>query len=403
MDEASITETSSMSRPLQGVRTIVLGDLPAGTIAGSLLSDLGAEVIHLSAPHGDTPLTRRPPVVNGVSLAWQIIARSSKSATFDVDDVASAQLLGELLEHVDVVIESFGPGGLEAHGIDPTAFPASVVLVRISPYGQDGPYSAYPGDDLTSLAFSGLAHLTGHRGGAPVPLATPIADYLCAVACSQAAVTSLVGRVATGRGDVIDASLYGAALRITEWAIPAADRLGTNRTREGNFPRNAAPLGVYPSKDGEYVAIVGGTDANFQRLVDAMQDPVISDPRFETPSQRSQQADELNAMVRAWAASLTIEELESRCLASGVPFGRVYTARDLATDPHFIDRGDLTSVESTLLGPIVQPSPYPLFVGSPTPPPVAPSALGADNEYVWCELTGRSVEEFRADESRGRI
>jgi formyl-CoA transferase len=392
-----------MSRPLKGVRAIVLGELPAGTIAGSFLSDLGAEVIRVSSPGGNDTLTHRPPVINDASLAWSIIARSSKSATCDLDDEAGAQLLRRLLEHVDVVIESFGPEGLEGYGLDPAAFPASVVLVRVSAYGQDGPYSKYRADDLTSLAFSGLAHLTGHRGGAPVPLATAIADYLCAVACSQAAISALVGRVESGHGDVIDASLYGAALRITEWAIPAADRLGTNRTREGNFPRNAAPLGVYSSKDDQYVAIVGGTDANFQRLVDAMQDPVISEPRFETPSQRSQQADELNALVRAWAATLTIEELETKCLASGVPFGRVYTARDLSTDPHFIERGDLTTVENPSVGPVIQPSPYPLFVGSTTPPPLAPSASGEDNEYVWCELTGLTADELHANESSGRI
>jgi formyl-CoA transferase len=392
-----------MFGPLRGVRAIVLGELPAGTITGSLLSDLGAEVIHVSSPRVNHPLTHRPPVVNGESLAWQIIARSSKSATCDLDDEAGARLLRELLEHVDVVIESFGPGELEGHGLHPATFPTSVVLVRISSYGQDGPYSTYPGDDLTSLAFSGLAHLTGHRGGDPVPLATAIADYLCAVACSQATISSLVGRAGTGRGDVIDASLYGAALRITEWAIPAADRLGTNRTREGNFPRNAAPLGVYSSKDDQFVAIVGGTDANFQRLVDAMQSPEISDPRFATPSQRSQQADELNAMVAAWAATLTIEELETRCLASGVPFGRVYTARDVSTDPHFIERGDLMSVESPSMGPVVQPSPYPLFFGSPLPTPVAPSVLGEDNDYVWHELVGRSAEEMASDKLNGRI
>ena len=397
MIDTGSTDATSISQPLHGVRAIVLGGLPAGTIAGSLLSDLGAEVIHVSSPRGGDPL------VNNESLAWQIIARSSKSATCNLDDEAGVHLLRELLEHVDVVIESFGPGGLEGYGLETASFPASVVLVRISAYGQDGPYSAYSGDDLTSLAFSGLAHLTGHRGGAPVPLATAIADYLCAVACSQATISSLVGRVATGRGDVIDASLYGAALRITEWAVPAADRLGTDRTREGNFPRNAAPLGVYSSKDDQYVAIVGGTDANFQRLVDAMQDPAISDPRFKTPSQRSQQADELNAMVRAWAAALTIEELETKCLASGVPFGRVYTARDLSTDPHFVQRGDLTSVENRSTGPVIQPSPYPLFVGSPTPPPLAPSALGADNEYVWVDVAGRTSEELAADTSRGRI
>jgi hypothetical protein len=168
-----------MFGPLRGVRAIVLGELPAGTITGSLLSDLGAEVIHVSSPRVNHPLTHRPPVVNGESLAWQIIARSSKSATCDLDDEAGARLLRELLEHVDVVIESFGPGELEGHGLHPATFPTSVVLVRISSYGQDGPYSTYPGDDLTSLAFSGLAHLTGHRGGDPVPLATAIADYLC--------------------------------------------------------------------------------------------------------------------------------------------------------------------------------------------------------------------------------
>jgi crotonobetainyl-CoA:carnitine CoA-transferase CaiB-like acyl-CoA transferase len=401
-DTKAATNSSPTSQPLEGVRAVVLGDLPAGTIAGSLLSDLGAEVIRVSSSKALNPLASRPPVINDASLAWSIIARSSKSATCNFDDEGAVQLLRQLLVHVDVVIESFGPGGLEGYGLEPSDLATSVVLVRISAYGQDGPYRDYPGDDLTALAFSGVAHLTGHRGGVPVPLGAAVADHFCAVASTQAAIAALVGRHDSGNGDIIDAPLYGAALRITEWAIPAADRLGLNRTREGNFPRNSAPLGVYASKDGQFVAIVGGTDANFRRLVDAMEGTSIGDPRFETPKQRSELADEVNDLVRAWTATLSIEEIEARCFASGVPFGRVYTASDLSTDPHFLERGDLTTIDDPAVGAVVQPSPYPRYKGAKVVSPVAPSALGADNRYVWCDVAGLSHDDLNERvESRG--
>jgi formyl-CoA transferase len=401
IDTHASGDASLTSRPLEGVRAVVLGDLPAGTIAGSLLSDLGAEVIRVSSPTESNPLTARPPVVGEASLAWSIIARSSKNATCNFKDPDSVHFLRQLLLHVDIVIESFGPRVLEGHGFDPSDLAASAVVVRISAYGQDGPYRDYPGDDLTALAFSGVAHLTGHRGGVPVALAAAVADHFCAVASTQAAIAALIGRHDSGRGEIIDAPLYGAALRITEWAIPAADRLGIMRTREGNFPSNSAPLGVYASSDDQFVAIVGGSDANFRRLVDAMGGTSIDDPRFATPKQRSELADEVNDLVRSWTASLSIEEIEARCFASGVPFGRVYTASDLSSDPHFLARGDLATVNDPVVGDVVQPSQYPRFVGATIVPPVAPSALGADNEYVWCEIAGLSSDDLQQIQSGG--
>jgi crotonobetainyl-CoA:carnitine CoA-transferase CaiB-like acyl-CoA transferase len=401
--DADLNSTASAAIPLQGVRVIILGSAAASVIAGSILGDLGAEVIRLTPPGADEPLTSRPPLVDDASLSWSIIARSTKSATCALDDVTGLTLFRQLLDHVDVVIESFGPGGLERFGLDPPSFPRSIVLVRISSYGQDGPYSRYPSDDLTALAFSGVSHLTGHRGGSPVPLATSIADHLCAVSVTQAAISALIGRHRTGHGDIIDAPLYGAALRITEWAIPAAHRLGRDRTREGNFPRNAAPLGVYSSNDDQFVAIIGGADANFRRLADAMQDPVISGPRFETPAQRSEQADELNALVSAWAATQSIEEIEAKCLASGVPFGRVYSAADVLADPHFNERRDLVTVNDPAAGAGTQTAPDPQFEGGAVLPPTSPSVLGDDNEYVWCELVGLSLDEFTTHTSTGII
>lgn len=395
-------DLSESTLALSNLKVAVLGYEPAGLLAGSFLGDLGAQVVRVDLVGRDDPLRSRLPMNRESSLSWPIIARSVKSATCNIDDPEGAILLRRLIENFDVVIESLGPEGLERLFQNGLEFPQSLVLVRVSGYGQTGPYRFFPSDDLTASAFSGLAYLTGHRDGPPMAPGTAIADNLCAVFAVQSAIAALYGRLDTGYGDVIDATLYGGALRITEWAIPVADRLGINREREGNFPRPAAPYGVFSSKDGQYVAICVGRNDHFRRVTESVDDSGV-DPKDITPSLRAKVSDKLNDKLGAWAGNRTIDEIEVICLNEGVPFGRVYSAREIVSDPHFSFRGDLMMFEDSKHGPIVQSAPYPRHRDSTPRIFTTPSDAGADNQFVWGDLVGLSDEELQFCRANGRI
>jgi succinyl-CoA--D-citramalate CoA-transferase len=388
--------------PLEGIRVVLLGDAPAGLIASSFLSDLGAEIIRVDLLGRDDPLRSRLPHFQGTSLSWMIMARSAKSVTCNLDDPEGAQLLQRLIEKCDIVIESFGPGIFEEYFGGLISSPSPLVLLRISAYGQTGPYKHFPSDDLTASAFAGLAHLTGHRDGPPLPMGTAMADHLCAVFAAQSGISALYRRLETGLGDIIDVPIYGGVLRITEWAIPAAHRLGLNREREGNSPRPAAPYGVFESEDHEFVAICVSNDDRFRRVTESEDDSGI-DPAEMTPVQRAEISDELNAKLGRWAAQRSIDEIEAICLETGIPVGRVYSAREIISDSHVKYRGDLVSYDDDGIGPITQSGPYPKFQNSAQRAPTPPSDVGQDNIDIWCDLVGLSHEALELHTESGRI
>ena len=215
-----------------------------------------------------------------------------------------------------------------------------------------------------------------------------ISDYLTGVFSAQAATAALYARDARGgSGAVIDAALYGSVLRILEWTLPAYERLGTVRSREGNRLANSAPLDNYPSADGKYVCIVAGSDANFSRLCAAMERPdLVTDPRFAKLSDRAARADEINSIVAEWSSARSAVEVEAACVAHDVPVATAYTAADVFADPHMAARGDLVAVDDPVAGPLRQQAPYPRFVGTEPPVPVGAPRLGEHTDAVLAEL-----------------
>jgi crotonobetainyl-CoA:carnitine CoA-transferase CaiB-like acyl-CoA transferase len=301
-----------------------------------------------------------------------------------------------------VVCENFRPGTMEEWGLGPDALDPGLVYVRISVFGQDGPYSARPGLDRMGIAYGGLLHLTGERDRPPVRPGVTISDYLTGVFAAMAAVAGLYGRDAggggggSGRGAVIDAPLYAAVLRVLEWTLAGYDQLGTVRSREGNRLPHSAPLDNYPTADGAYVCIVAGSDANFARLCRAMGRPELpTDERFSTLARRSANGDEINDMVAEWTRGQTAEAIEAACIAHDVPVGTAYSAADIFVDPHMAARGDLISIEDPVLGPVRQQAPFPRFVGQTPPVPSGAPLLGADNHEVWCDLVGLAPDELQ--------
>ncbi len=205
-------------------------------------------------------------------------------------------------------------------------------------------------------------------------------------------------------GAVIDASLYGSVLRILEWTIAAYDRLGTVRHREGNELANSAPLGNYPTADGRFVCIVAGSDANFARLCKAMERPDMqTDPRFATLADRAAHGDIVNGIVRSWTAELSARDVEEACITHDVPVATAYSAREIASDPHFAERGDLISIEDPVIGPVLQQAPFPRIVGEQQPVPTGAPELGKHNHEVWCDLVGLSSDELTGLVEKGVV
>ena len=400
-----------MSGPLAGLRVLDLGTRIAAPFCAGLLGEQGADVIKIEQPGtGDFmreigPFVPDPaqPDGDGYSLFWAVEGRGRRSVTLDLRSPDGQALLRRLAATADVLVENFRPGTLERWNIAPGDLPDRLVTVRISSFGQDGPNSPRPGLDRVGIGFGGLLHLTGYPDRPPVRVGVTISDYLTGVFAAHAATAALYARDARGgSGAVIDAALYGAALRILEWTLPAYDRLGVVRSREGNRLANSAPLDNYPTADGKYVCIVAGSDANFARLCKAMDRlDLVDDPRFARLVDRAERGDEINGVVADWTASLPANEIETRCIAADVPVATAYTAADIFADPHVAARGDLVTVDDPVVGPLRQQAPFPRVVGAPNPAPSGAPRLGAHTREVLAELLDLSDADLDDLAARG--
>jgi len=390
---------------LDGLRVLDLGTRIAAPFCAGLLGEQGAEVIKIEQPRGGDFMREIGPFVDGYSLFWAVEGRGRKSVTLDLRTPEGQDVFRRLAETADVVVENFRPGTLEQWNIGPDRLPERLVTIRISMFGQDGPYTARPGLDRVGIGYGGLLNLTGYPDRPPVRVGVTISDYLTGVFAAQAAVAALYARDARDAGGaVIDAALYGSVLRILEWTLPAYDRLGIVRNREGNRLANSAPLDNYPTRDGKYVCIVAGSDANFGRLCKAMDRPdLLDDPRFAKLADRATHGDTINQIVADWTATLDARAVEDRCVAHDVPVATAYTAADIFADPHFDARHDLVTVDDPVIGPLRQQAPYPRRVGeTPTAPSGAPR-LGEHTEEVLSALLHLSTAEIDALRAKGAV
>ncbi len=410
-----------MPGPLDGLRVIDVGTRIGAPFCAGLLGEWGAEVVKVEQPGTGDFMRTIGPFADGYSLFWAVEGRGRKSATCDLRTAEGQDLFRRLAATADVVCENFRPGTLEDWGLAPAALAPHLVVVRISAFGQDGPYAKRPGLDRLGVAYGGLLHLTGEADRPPVRPGVTVADYLTGVFSAEAALAALYRRDATprrrrerdpgpstatthGLGAVIDASLYGSVLRILEWTVAAYDRLGTVRRREGNRLANSAPLDNYPTADGRFVCVVAGSDANFGRLCTAMGRPDLrTDPRFTTLADRARHSDVINDIVAEWTRTLSASGVEEACVRFDVPVATAYTAVEIAADPHFAARHDLVTVEDPVLGSVRQQAPYPRLVGETGAVPAGAPTLGADNDEVWCDMVGLAPDELDALRARAII
>jgi succinyl-CoA---D-citramalate CoA-transferase len=391
--------------PLEGVRVLDLGTRIAAPFCAGLLGEQGAEVIKIEQPRGGDFMREIGPFVDGYSLFWAVEGRGRKSVTLDLRTDEGQDLFRRLAARADVVVENFRPGTLEQWNIGPDRLSTDLVTVRISMFGQDGPYSARPGLDRVGIGYGGLLNLTGYPDRPPVRVGVTISDYLTGVFAAHAAVAALYGRDARGsRGAVIDAALYGSVLRILEWTLPAYDRMGIVRNREGNRLANSAPLDNYPTRDGKYVCIVAGSDANFGRLCKAMDRlDLLDDPRFGRLADRAEHGDLINGIVAEWTATLDARAIEERCVAHDVPVATAYTAADIFADPHFDARRDLVTVDDPVAGPLRQQAPFPRRVGEIPDAPTGAPRLGEHTDEVLSELLGLPASDVDALRAKGVV
>jgi len=399
------------SGPLEGVRVLDLGTRIAAPFCAGLLGEMGAEVVKIEQPGRGDFMREIGPFMetdrgDSYSLFWAVEGRGRKSITLDLRRDEGQDLFRRLAATADVVVENFRPGTLEQWHIGPADLDPKLVVVRISAFGQDGPYAPRPGLDRMGIGYGGLLQLTGYPDRPPVRVGVTISDYLTGVFSAHAAVASLYARDArrSGQGAVIDAALYGAPLRILEWTIAAYDQLGVVRGREGNRLANSAPLDNYPTADGKYVCIVAGSDANFARLCKAMDRPdLLDDPRFTKLADRATHGDEINGIVTEWTRARTAADIERACVDCDVPVATAYTPADMFADPHFGARGDLVEVDDPVAGAMRQQAPFPRFTGEPPAAPCGAPRLGADTRRVLGDELGLSPGELDALAADGVI
>lgn len=387
--------------PLHGIRVLELGSFIAGPYCGQLLADYGAEVLKVEPPQGGDAMRRWGVVLHrGRSLWWPVIARGKKSITIDLRVEAGQELVRRLARRCDVLVENFRPGTMEAWGLGPKVLlgdnPA-LVYVRISAFGQTGPYRERPGFGAVAEAMGGLRYLVGYPGQPPPRFGVSIGDTLAGMFGALGALLALREReIRGGRGQVVDVAIADAVLAVLESVVAECSVTGAVRERSGSVLPGVAPSNLYRTRDGRWVVVAANADGVFRRLCDAMEGPEWkTDPRYATHEARGAHQAELDAAIGQWVGSMSAEEVVALLDRYGVPCGPVYTARDVLQDPHFRARGSLVEVENPGVGRVTMQGPVPRLDGTPLPPPGPAPELGQHTDEVLRELLGLKPEEIR--------
>ncbi|WP_369025448.1 CaiB/BaiF CoA transferase family protein [Qipengyuania sp. RANM35] len=393
--------TSASVGSLAGLRVVELGQLLAGPFCGQLLGDMGADVIKVEPPGKGDPM--RDWGQGDEKVQWEVIARNKRSVTCNLRVPEGQALAKQLILTADVLVENFKPGTLEKWGLGPDVLLAekpSLIIARMSGYGQDGPYSDRAGFGGIGEAMGGWRYVVGEPDRPPARMGISIGDTLCATYGTMGILAALHHREKTGEGQVIDTALYEAVLQVMEGLVPEYDYNGFIRERSGSILPGIAPSNVYTCKDGPFM-IGANKDEIFARLAEAMGQPELaSDPRYATHLARGQHQTELDDLVNAWTSTLTIDEVDAAMISHSIPAGRVYTAKDMLDDPHFQAREAIVEVETQTRGPIKMQNAFPKF--SKTPSGIrrpAPAVPGQDNAVVYGDLLGlgpNGLDELKA-------
>ena len=400
--------TTGAAGPLAGVRVIECGSLIAGPFCGQLLGDFGAEVIKVEDPVGGDPMRSwGPQKVDGLSLHWPIIARNKKSVTANLRDENGQQLLRQLAAVGDILIENFRPGTLERWGLGYEALSAinpRLILVRVSGYGQTGPYALQAGFGSVGEAMGGIRYVTGEPDRAPSRTGISLGDSLAATFAAVGAILALYARDRTGRGQVVDSAIYEAVLALMESVLPEWELAGYQRQRTGSVLPGVSPSNVYPAADGSDVLIGANRDTVFSRLVTAMGRPDLAiDPRYATHEARGLRQAEVDQLISDWTSTLDTGRLLEVLAEAGVPASRIYQTRDMFDDPQFRARQAILHLAHDKLGSFPVQAVVPRLSDTPGAVRTLGPELGQHNQEIYGSLLGIDPARLAELRSKGTI
>jgi formyl-CoA transferase len=407
IDETSMNLNSSIpDGALRGMRVIEMGQLIAGPFAGKTLGEFGADVIKIEAPGSGDPLRNWRMIKEGTSVWWQVQSRNKRSIALDLRSAEGQDIARKLIAEADVLIENFRPGTLEGWGMGWDALSAlnpGLVMLRISGYGQTGPYRDLPGFGAIGEAMGGLRHLTGEPDRVPVRCGVSIGDTLAALHGTIGVLTALYHRkVNGGKGQVIDVALHEAVFNVMESLLPEYSAFGAVREAAGSALPGIAPSNAYRCNDG-YVLIAGNGDSIFKRLMAVIgRDDLAHDPALADNAGRVVRVAEIDAAISVWTATRPITEVLELLGGARVPAGKVYTAKDIAEDPHYRAR-DMILAQSTRDGYDLEvPGVVPKLLGTPGTVRTSAPGLGDDTDGVLREL-GLSEPDIAALRTKGVV
>ncbi|GAB3763146.1 CoA transferase [Ramlibacter monticola] len=400
------TKTTPAAGPLAGLKVVEMGQLIAGPFAAKTLADFGADVVKIEPPGAGDPLRSWRLLKNGTSVWWQVQSRNKRSVALDLKNAEAQEIVRKLAAEADVLIENFRPGALEGWNLDPqqlVEMNPRLVVLRISGYGQTGPYRDRPGFGVVGEAMGGLRHLTAEPGRVPVRVGVSIGDTLASLHGVIGILMALHERQRSGQGQIIDVALYEAVFNCMESLLPEYSAFGAVRGPAGSALPGIAPTNAYPCSDGGYALVAGNGDSIYKRLMAAIgREDLGNDPELANNAGRVKRVAEIDAAIGAWTKSRTVDEVLEVLDAASVPAGRIYTVADIAADPHYAARGMLQQIRLEDGDTLTVPGIVPKLSRTPGGQHRNAPRLGQDSEAVMREL-GLTGEQIAGLKSRGVI
>ncbi len=410
MEQVQSRQKPPYQGPLAGVRVIDLGTMFAGPFAASLMADFGADVLKVELPGVGDSHRGMTPVVKGISGPWTILSRNKRSISLDIRKDRGKDLLKRLVATADVVVENFRPGTLENWSLGYEVLKQinpRLIMIRISGYGQTGPYREKAGFGTPATAFSGLTYLQGYPNLPPISPPLALCDYMAGMFGAMAAVMAMYHLEVheDPEGQQVDIALYESVFRLLEQVVAEYDLTGRVRERAGHIGQGAAPAGAFQCKDGKWVVMVTSTQRTFERLAEVMgRTDMLKDPRFDTNPHRSQHREETCGIVQDWFSKHDCAEALEILDRNGVPVSPIHSIADIFQDPQYRARENLIQVDHPILGRVTMPGLVPKF--SATPGEVrspGPHEIGQHNQEVYQEELGLSAEEMAELKAEGVI
>lgn len=404
-----VAPLSAARMPLEGLTVLEVGSLIAGPFAGKILAEFGAEVIKIEPPGKGDPLRVWRHVHDGTSLWFRIQGRNKKSITLDLRRLEGQELVRQLVADADILIENFRPGTLERWNLgwpELQAVNPRLVFVRVSGFGQDGPYRDRAGFGSVGESMGGMRYVTGYPDRPPVRVGISIGDALAAMYGAMGALMAVYNRDVggTGRGQMIDVALYEAVFAMMEGLVPEFDVFGAIRERTGSSLPGIAPSNTYRTADGRYIVIGGNADGVFKRLMAAIgRSDVGEDPRFAGDQGRAEAAEFLDSVIEEWTQTKTLDEAMEIMVEAGVPAGPIYTAREMISDPQFLARGMIQEIDLPGYGPVKFPGIVPKLTETPGRIKWLGPELGQHNDEIYLERLGLSPDAYQRLRDQGVV